>query len=127
VLEGDGRCVGIEVGEGAVLGDPAAVDPIAESELTGLVVELDVDVFAEVGEGDLGSESSSVLPDKILPGFEFVVVGDAALERGGVEFGQAGRFAAGAGVATFAVGYDLGSTFEATHFGDAGDVAAVPL
>ena len=48
MLDGDRVGVRVEIRKGLILGDPAPVNLIGERELTGFVVELDDDVFAEV-------------------------------------------------------------------------------
>jgi hypothetical protein len=50
VLDRDGIAVGVEVGQGLIFRDPAAIDLIGQGQLAGLVVHLNDYVLAEVFE-----------------------------------------------------------------------------
>src|SRR5690242_17957401 len=53
VLNGDGVGVGVEIGQGLVFRDPAAIDLIGDGKLASLVVYLDNQVLAEILQRDL--------------------------------------------------------------------------
>ena len=56
LLDGDVGAIGVERRQRLVEGRPAAIDFIGEHELSRLVVELEVDVLAKVGERNLAPE-----------------------------------------------------------------------
>ena len=92
MLDGDGVGVGVEIRHRLVLGDPAAVDLVRDHQLPGLVVELEIDVLAEVGQRDLGAQRRAEVPDQTGPVMEVQVLGQPALQRDGVVFVPARRF-----------------------------------
>src|SRR4029453_18168298 len=81
------------VGQRLELRDPAAEHLVCDRELTGLVVELDDDVLAEVPQGDLCTEPRAEVPYLVRPLLELGVVRDAALEGDGLVLGAPGRLA----------------------------------
>src|SRR5262249_55089536 len=127
VLDGHRACVGVEGGAGLGVPSPAAEQLVAARERTGLVVELDDDVLAEVLEGDLRAQPGAEVPHLVGPLLELGVVRDAALERDRVELGAAGRLPRAGRVAAVAVLHHLGGALEAPHLAHAGHVATVPL
>ena len=58
---------------------------------------------------------------------ELRVVGDPALQRDRLVLGPPGRFAAGAGIAAFAMFDDFGRALEGADLADAGDISSIPL
>jgi len=48
LLDGDSTRIGVEVGKYLIFRNPASVNFVGEDELSGLIVEFQNDVFAEV-------------------------------------------------------------------------------
>src|SRR5205814_4975579 len=108
-------------------GNPASVHLVSKFELSGLVVHLDDDVFAEVLEGDLRAKSCAIIPNLVGPLFKFDIVGDAAFQGHGFIFGATGGLAAGTGVAAVAVLHHLSGALQRGNLTDSGDVFSVPF
>ena len=119
--------IGVEVGLSLELRNPAAKNAVGDRELAGFVEGFDDDVLAEVIERGLGPKAGADVPDFVRSLLELGVESDAPLEGDGFIFGAAGRFAAAAWIAAFAVLHDFGGALERADFADARDVAAVPL
>ena len=78
------------------------------------------------------SETSVPRPDREVPHLvgpllECDVVRDAALERDGVVFGAAWRFAGAARIAAFAMLHHFGGALQHADLADSGDIFSVPL
>ena len=127
MLDRDRVRVGVEIGQGLVLGDPAAEDAVREGELARLVVDLDDDVLAEVRQRGLDAEAGAEVPDLVRPPLELEVVRDAALEGDRLELRPSRRLSARARVASFSVLDHLGGALEHTYFAHPGHVFAIPL
>ena len=96
-------------------------------DLARLIVKFDDDIFSEISQRSLGSGRRAEKQDLIRPFLEFGVVSEAALENDGFVNGQAGRLAAGAGIAAFPMDHHFGGSAETADARDAGDVPTVPL
>ena len=79
MLDSDGVGVGIKVGNGLELGNPAAVDVIRDGKLPGLVVHFDDDILAEIFERNLLTQARAILPDFVCPLFKLFIMGNAPL------------------------------------------------
>src|SRR5882724_9594498 len=67
------------------------------------------------------------MPDLVGPLLERRIMGNAALQRDGVEFGQARRFARCRGIAALAVLDHFGGPAQRADLGDPGHIMAIPF
>ena len=127
MLDEHGVGVGVEVGQRLKFRDPATKDLIGDRQLAGFVIDLEDDVLAEILERNFRAQAGAEVPDLVRPLFEFLVVGDAAIEGDGLVFRAAGRFAAAARIAAFAVFDDFSRAFERADLADARDDICRPI
>src|SRR5438477_8621485 len=127
VLDSDGIRIGIEVGKYLIFRNPAAVNFVGENELSSLIVELQNDVFPEIFQRNFCAWAGTKLPDVIGPVLEFGIMRNAALKRDRFIFGAARRFAAAAGITSFAMLTDFGRAAQSAYFTYPGNVTAIPL
>jgi len=50
MLDRDSVGIGVEIRQGLILGDPATVNLVSDNQLPGFVIDLEVEVLAEIGE-----------------------------------------------------------------------------
>jgi len=74
MLDGDRVGVGVEIRQGLVFGDPAAVDLVGDDQLTSLVINLQVEVFAEISERYFRPKRGAEVPDQTGPVVEVQVL-----------------------------------------------------
>jgi hypothetical protein len=81
LLNSDSSRIGVEVGKYLIFRNPASVNFVGENELSGLIVDLQSEVFAEVSKGNFCAWAGAKAPDFVGPVFEFRIVRNTALER----------------------------------------------
>src|SRR5262249_49378991 len=99
----------------------------SERDLTRFVIHLKDDVLTEILQRNLRAQPAAEVPDLVGPFLEFGVVRDTAVERDGVVFRAARRFAATAGITAFPVLNDFGCALKSANFADTRNIAAIPF
>src|SRR5215467_13237198 len=127
MLDSYGIRIGIEVREGLILGDPAAVEVVGDGQLTSLVVHLQDDVLAEILQRDFPAQTVTMAPYLTGPLLELEVVSHPPLQCDRIVFGAPRCFAAATWITTLAMLHYLGSALQGTDLGETCDVFAIPL
>src|SRR5215467_1321353 len=127
VLDGNGICVGVEIGHRLVFRHPAAEDLVGNNQLSGFIVELEINVFAEVCQRHFGAQAGPEIPHQSSPVMEFHVLSEAAVESYSVVFGSARRFVGRRGITPIAMFNHLSRALQPRELAAAVDVLAVPF
>ena len=102
-----------------------AVEIVGERFYARLIKNIQSDVLAEFSQA--GNAVAGEIVHQVGPVFKGGVVSEAGLERHGLVAGLAREFAAGDVLAGLAKLHHFGGPLQRAHFGQAGDILAVPL
>src|SRR5437868_14035904 len=102
------------------------MDVIGKNELSGLIINLKNDIFAEIFQGNFRATASTERPDFVSPLLKFRIVRNTAFHRDRSKFGKTWRFAATAGIASFAMLNNLVGAQQSTYLADNCNVSAIP-